>query len=339
MSAIVIYPVFDAFYYSFYIQGIIEVFGQSNIHFSSRPFPHLSSGCLAFIFRDQKELRVVVDAYDGAVITNYNSSGMEWCNVYGKVNLAQPLIPKEHAYKCLPIGPSFPVQLWGLIESCRLALRNYCVSVDYNFKQRGINSSREHFANYIRQYKYRLPVRSFVPGLPSDNYIFFSSTIWHEDEAPRTNEYRASFMTCCKSLKSVTFEGGFSPPPSSRQAARYKEHLAPKRYPFPEWLEKTKTSALVFNTPAVWQSHTFKLAEYLALGKAIISTPISRELPAPLVHGRHIHSVDGSLDSIRAAVHLLLNDRDYRIHLEKNAYDYYSSFLSPRRVIERLLGL
>jgi glycosyltransferase involved in cell wall biosynthesis len=104
-------------------------------------------------------------------------------------------------------------------------------------------------------------------------------------------------------------------------------------------LEKTKSSALVFFTPAVWHSHTFKLAEYLALGKAIISTPIVRELPAPLVHGCHIHYVDGSLDSMRAAIQLLLDDHDYRKHLERNAYDYYSSFLSPKRVIERLLGL
>jgi glycosyltransferase involved in cell wall biosynthesis len=140
-------------------------------------------------------------------------------------------------------------------------------------------------------------------------------------------------------LKGLTFEGGFSPPQSPDQAAMYKEYFAPKRYAFPEWLEKTKSSALVFFTPAVFQSHTFKLAEYLALGKAIISTPIARELPAPLVHGCHIHYVDGSFDSIRAAIHLLLSDHDYRKHLERNAYNYYSSFLSPKQVIERLLIL
>src|SRR5262249_47673698 len=106
-----------------------------------------------------------------------------------------------------------------------------------------------------------------------------------------------------------------------------------------EYLAKTRSSALVFNTPAVWSCHGWKLGEFLALGKAIISTPLVRELPAPLVHGCHIHYVDGSLDSIRAAIQLLLNDHDYRKHLERNAYDYYSSFLSPKRVVERLLDL
>ncbi len=340
MSTIVIYPIFDALYHSFYIQGIREVFGQPSIHFSSQPFPPLPSGCLAFIFSDQRELRVVVDAYDGAVITNYNSAGLEWCDVYGKVNLALPLVPKDHAHKCLPIGPSFPIQVWSPIKSWWVALRNYRVSVDYNFMRRGINSSREHFANYRRQYKYRLPVRYFVPGLPRDNYIFSLSTLWKEEQTRGTNEYMASFIKSCKSLTDVTFEGGFAPSQSRsiRDQGRFASYIAPRRLPFPEYLEKIKSSALVFNTPAVWSCHGWKLAEFLALGKAIISTPLARELPAPLVHAHHIHYVDGSLDSIRAAIHLLLHDHDYRNHLERNAYDYYSRFLSPKRVIERLLG-
>jgi glycosyltransferase involved in cell wall biosynthesis len=339
MSTITIYPTFDAVFYSFYIQGLIEVFGPSNIHFSSRPFPSLPSVCLAFILRGQRELRVVIDAYDGAMITNH--IGLEWCEVYGKVNLAWQLIPKEHAHKCLPIGPSFAVQVWSPVKSWWVALRNYRVCVDYRLSSVEINSSFKHFANYRSQYKYRLPVSCFVPGLSRDNYIFFLSTLWKEEGAPRTSEYRALFIESCRSLAGVTFEGGLVPSPSwsMQNLGRFANYIAPRLVPLPEWLEKIKSSACVFNTPAVWSSHTWKLAEFLALGKAIISTPLARELPTPLLHGHHIHYVDGSLDSIRGAIDLLLNDHDYRKHLERNAYDYYSSFLSPKRVIERLLGL
>jgi hypothetical protein len=339
MSTIVIYPTFDAFYYSFYIQGIMEVFGRSSVHFSSRPFPPFPSEYLAFIFRDQKELRVVVDAYDGAVIRN--QAGLEWCDVYGKVNLAPPLLPKDQAHKSLALGPSFAVQVWSPIKSWWVALRNYRVSVDYPLSSQGIKSSFHHFANYRSQYKERLPVSCFVPGLSRDNYIFFLSTLREEEKAPGTSEHRALFIESCTSLPGVTFEGGFvlSESWSIPNLGRFASYIAPRRLPFREYLAKTKSSALVFNTPAVWSCHGWKLGEFLALGKAIISTPLARELPAPLVHGYHIHYVDGSLDSIRAAIHLLLNDHDYRKHLEQNAEDYYSSFLSPKRVIERLLGL
>ena len=38
-----------------------------------------------------------------------------------------------------------------------------------------------------------------------------------------------------------------------------------------EWISKTKQSAIVFNTPAFWSCHGWKLGEYLAMGKCIIS--------------------------------------------------------------------
>jgi hypothetical protein len=336
MSTIIISPTFNAFYYSFYIQGIMEIFGHQSIHFSSRPFPPLPSAHLAFIFRDQRDIRVVVDAYDGSVVTDH--SGLKWCDVYGKVNLSLPLMPKDYAYKCLPIGPSFPVQVWSPINSWWVALRNYRFSMDYSLGPSGLKGSHEHFANYRRQYKHRLPMRCFAPVLSRDDYIFSLSTLWPEEQASGANEYRALFIESCRSLAGVTFEGGFHTSQSRPVPERFASYIVPK-HSLLDYLEKTKSSALVFNTPAVWSCHGFKLAEFLALGKAIISTPLARELPAPLVHGQHIHYVDGSLESIRAAVHLLLTDRNYRKHLEQNAYDYYLSFLSPKCVIERLLGL
>ena len=330
MPEVIIYPAFDAFYYSFYLQGIIDAFETSSVHFSVRRFPNFSSDRLAFVVMNGKrELRVIIDAYDGANLGKAEAqTALKWCDVYGKVNLLSDIVAKDVVTKCVPIGPSFPVQVWSPFRTWGMALRTY--------RRNAIEVPREHFANYRRQYKYRLPIRHFVPGLAMDNYIFFSSTIWREEEAPATNQYRASFMDICKSLNGVTFEGGFSPR-SEDFAKRYKTHFATKRYPLPEWLEKIKASAVAFYAPAVWLSHTFKLAEFLALGKAIISTPIYRDLPAPLVHGEHVHYVDGSAGEIRHAILLIINDREYRQHLEHNAYRYYLDNLTPKRVIERLL--
>jgi hypothetical protein len=330
MSTITIYPAFDAYYYSFYVKGLIETFGERSIHFSSRGFSPLTPECLSFIFKGDRELRIVVDAYDGKITTRQHAA-LEWCDVYGKVNLRSQIEDKTYIHKCLPIGPSFPIRIWPPAKAWRLALGNYGLNMPR------LEYAREHFSNYRWQYKYRVGLDLFAPGASRDDYIFFSSTIWREEEAPRTNGYRALFMKCCKSLSGITFEGGFSPSGSPGCSAGYKEHLAEKRYPLLEWLEKIKCSALVFNTPAVWQSHTFKLAEFLALGKAIISTPLVNELPSPLVHGQHIHYVDGSEDSLHDAINSIIKDRDYRMHLERNAYDYYATFLTPKKVIKRLL--
>jgi len=329
---VIIYPTFDAFYYSFYIQGLFEVFGKSEIEFSSREFPPFHSNVLAFIVKGSSDLRIVIDAYDGAAINSSVRTAAEWCDIYGKVNLVPTELPKAITYKFVPIGPSFPIRVWTFAKSWQLAVRNYRPAAgEYS-------STCEHFANYRRQYKYRLPLTSFVPGTAREGYIFYASSIWDEEAAPNTNQYRARFIDSCRSSDGVVFEGGFCPPGSSIYADRYKNYIAAKWFPLTEWLQKIQLSTVAFYTPGVWLSHTFKLAEFLALGKAIIATPVSRALPAPLVHGRHVHYVDGSSESIKNALQRILRDRAYRKHLEQNASTYFRTFLTPTLVIQRLLS-
>lgn len=332
-------PTFDAYYHSYYFQGLVELLGKRRLRASASPFPILPAGCLALIVRGRSERRVVIDAYDGAVVANYNQAGLEWSDIYAKINLARALIPAEHAHKCVPIGPSFPIRIWGALESGWVALKHYRPSVDYRARLGNVQSRREHFANYWRQYRYSLPQECWVQRQSSDDYVFFLSSIWREDETPGTNEYRARFIRCCRSLTDVRFDGGLVPlagataPPDGA----FVDCMADARLSLYEWLEKTRSSAFVFNTPAVWSCHGFKLAQFLALGKAIISTPLTREMPEPLVHGQHIHYVDGSMASIRDAVDRLVHDRAYRRLLAQNARHYFVNVLSPRRVVERVL--
>lgn len=110
-----------------------------------------------------------------------------------------------------------------------------------------------------------------------------------------------------------------------------------QRVPFTEYIQKTKKSAVAFNTPAVHGCLGWKLAEFLALGKAIISTDVGRVLPVPLVHSEHVHFVDGSESSIREAVKRITSDEAYRAKLEAGAREYYDVYLAPRKVIERVM--
>ena len=175
--------------------------------------------------------------------------------------------------------------------------------------RRGNHSSREHFANYRRQFRHRSTSESFAPAPSKRDYIFALASIWNEDEAPQTNQHRAVFIEVCKSLpRPITFEGGFVSSRPRQELGALGYHVLNKGAPFEEYLQKTKSSAVVFNTPAVWSCHGWKLGEFLALGKAIISTQLVRELPSPLIHGTHIHYVDGSRESISAAVELLLSE-------------------------------
>jgi glycosyltransferase involved in cell wall biosynthesis len=110
-------------------------------------------------------------------------------------------------------------------------------------------------------------------------------------------------------------------------------HLSYRR-----WLQLTRSSAVVFNTPGVYGCLGWKLGEYLALGKAIISTPIRLQLPAHLQHGTHVHVVDGSEESMRDAIQRITSDDAYRLRLEFNSRAYFDRYLNPPAAIQRFVS-
>jgi glycosyltransferase involved in cell wall biosynthesis len=105
-----------------------------------------------------------------------------------------------------------------------------------------------------------------------------------------------------------------------------------------EWLEKTKQSAVVFNTPAFWNCHGWKLGEYLALGKCIVSTKLQNDLPFPLEHGKNIHFVENNQDAMGEAIEYIISHPDYRQKLESGARAYWDAYGSPIAAL-KLLGV
>jgi hypothetical protein len=317
----VVYPAFNALYYSFYLAGLREV---RAVRYRRGAFPAFGHHALAFE-TGEPPVRILISASDGPVL---QSAALAWCHVYGKINLDPSQVPAEHAARCLAIGPSFPVRLWGPPAAFARGLANLA-------RCRGrVESPREHFANFWRQYVYRLPLAAYEPVPGEAGYVFTASTLWKKEAA--TNRYRASFVEACRSLHGLEVEGGFAPRRGTLVPG-FEHVTASRRYPPAEYLAKTKRSTVVFNTPAVASCHGWKLGEFLALGKAIVSTAPARALPAPLEHGVHLHYVDGSVAAIRSAVERIVADADYRRRLEENARAYYLRYLSPTRVLERLL--
>ena len=106
-----------------------------------------------------------------------------------------------------------------------------------------------------------------------------------------------------------------------------------------EYIEKTKQSVFVFNTPAFWNCHGWKLGEYLAMGKAIVSTPLSNDLPYPLEHGVNIHFLkDDSEEEMQNAINQIIENQAYRKKLEAGAKKYWDTYGTPEKSLE-LLGI
>ena len=170
--------------------------------------------------------------------------------------------------------------------------------------------------------------------IEDSKYVYLIGSLWNYKECiEHTNKLRHAFMECCLNDKNIKFEGGFIVHGSSAEISdSWKPLCINKRVSINEYIRKTQKSSLVFNTPAVRQCHGWKLGEFLAMGKTIISTPLVNDLTHPLEHMKNIYIVNNKEETIEAIKYLSNNPEiSKRIGLE--ARKYFDSYVKPSVVI------
>ncbi|MNL32117.1 hypothetical protein D3C87_1539470 [compost metagenome] len=195
-----------------------------------------------------------------------------------------------------------------------------------------ISNKREFVANYWRQYK-RLRLKKYKTSQSSTNDVFFINSIWKQEA--ETNNNRALFIESCKNNSNIHFEGGFASRNDGDNLG-FDDLIYSEKIPFKVYLKKIKNSAFVFNTPAVLSCHGWKLAEFLALGKGIISTSHYNKLPADLLNNEHLIYADNR-DDIANAIRKMLSDINFKRKLEFESRKYFDEYLAPKKVITRLI--
>lgn len=333
-------------YSSFYLKGLHEIFGNA-IKFDIQPFKELHfdseisyNAGLPFILKDSEKIHKFFIDFEDVAKIEYDR--YEWCDIYAKINAEFDWADKYE--KIFVIGPSFGITLGNKYNTLKNCLIHYFQSKNY---------TKISFKMYLRDYIYsfvrRCSLEKYEEKISTyNNYIFHASTLWYNTFAKTdTNRYRGEFLKACKKA-GLQIEGGLfyigdSPdilkemPDYSHYKTEYKDFIYNQRLSIDDYILKTKKSVLVFNTPSVCECHGWKLAEYLCMGKAIISTPLNRAMPGEgLQHGKNIHIVNSS-DDIYDAIMLIKKDEAYRKKLEKGARDYYELYLSPKQAIKRLI--
>ena len=342
---IIIDPRSSYSYGSFYMEELKRVC-KNNLHYSINPFKTLGllGNDMRFVIEDRdKQTKYFLALNDSYRI---HEQDYEWCDVYGSVNANFAHCPQEKYPKLVSLVPSFGVRDSSLMERILSVSMNLCKApemvtrgVEWNkVKQkeevRLFPNIKHYFGRAYKTWKNRLPLSTYVNDAQSENNnIFFLSTLWYSDEWNQNDEgvnlRRAHFIRACKSINNVHFDGGLLADKSS-SSAKFADVLAEHGEPMKSWLEKTKRSAIVFNTPAFWDCHGWKLGEYLALGKCIVSTKLSNDLPYPLEHGVNIHLVENTEEAMREAIEYIISHPDYRHKLEKGAREYWETYGTPK---------
>ena len=281
MTTIKINPFNNIQYVSFYVKGFESLFGKGTVQFDATSFIGLSKsalqtiGVLFILHNGDKRIKGFISTGDKYTI---NDEIYEWCDVYASVNANFQKTPNRE--KLISLAPSFAIRCWSPVHTIIHA-------VSAGFKYLKCNANLKSSKTFIGNYKRMLNRPYYWQMSPSqsyEKYVFFCSTLWYSDEWNKNDEglnrRRALFIRTCKNIENLHFEGGLVSQPGRSSDDLFADCLLKNPYSYNEWLDKTKRSSVVFNTPAFWDCHGWKLGEYLALGKAIISTPLSNDLPA-----------------------------------------------------------
>lgn len=321
----------DILYSSFYIKALQVKFKNQSIHFTCEPFKNLSLkdrlSVMLFIIRTgNTERRFAIDMSDQDHI---HPSLYEWSDVYGHVNC-----PTDNQQeKLIALCPSFGVRCWGYTSTLRHILLA---------SQQTPDSLRRTIGKHYRMLR-RPKYEDYIIAKKTidNNFVFHCSTLWKSDEWNRNDETvnltRAHFIRAAKSIKGLQFEGGMVSHRVDDGAHLFDDCLT-HPYPADEYLQLTQRSSFVFNTPAYWGCHGWKLGEYMAMGKAILSTRIQNALPSPLLHGFHIHIIENTIDSISDGIQYMYSHPDYCQKLGQNIQKYWEQYGSPLASLN-LLGI
>lgn len=331
MKNIVYYdPANNINYSSFYIKGLLDVFGRKNVLPSSTPFAELCYGTETHVFAFTiNGKRYAVDFADSNSV--YYNTFLEWADVYGKINYNRTFIPETYQKKIVPCCPNFAIPILGnnkLISSLH-ALKNFfrCKDrLDYGFPS---------FLNKYLALSNRQTIINNKPA--STDTIAFFSRLWSgQDEL---NRIRANFIRACKKLHDkgiIHFTGGLIPDGHIADSL-YQDIVCDSEIPHEQYLELLNQSCIAFNTPAYYKCHGWKLPEFLSQGKVILSTPFENDLPVPLIHGENIFFVkDGEVETLYDAIQKIVSDLHLQKRLSTGAKKYWEEYGAPDAAIRLL---
>ncbi len=325
-------PACNINYGSFYIKGLWDVFGRDNVIFESKYFKDLcytsQTHCMAFVVN---EIRYVIDWADSNVV--FYDDFLQWADVYGKVNYKPDYVESRWRDKVRPVSPNFGIGCFGRDkwEATMLCVKNYL---------KCFSRVKQGFKSYLSPYLW-LYKRSGILLNPSGSnvgskMIFMVSRYWGGETM--ANDARIAFIRACRRLQNegvIDFIGGMVPDREDNDCP--SDVLMRDEIPMYEYVRLLERSLLVFNTPAVHMCHGWKLPEYMAHGKIILSTPFVNELPARMIHGENVFFSDADELSLYEAIKTIVSNEQLQAALENGSRRYWDENASPEACIKQFV--
>jgi hypothetical protein len=278
------------------------------------------------------------------------------CDVYFKRGYAgsavQDLEPR-HRGKVLPYGLNFGCRsrterkiAWRML--CHLAHNGKSLTAGPE-RRRMFSSYRQLLFGRLNNARFfcgppLVEMFEVPPDTPVKPTILFLSRAWQSPKdrqgmnccpvSRNLNDRRAETIRILKRAFGNRFIGGLAPDDFARK--HYPDCLAQVSTRQIDYLRLLRQSLIAVTTTGLHNSMGFKLAEYLAGSKCIVTEPLNYTLPTPLMEGVNYLTHTGPEECLEAC-RSLLHSPDRTMHMRKSNFDYYSSEVKPASLVAKHL--
>ncbi len=261
-------------------------------------------------------------------------------DLYFKRSYSHPRIPTALTSKVVPLGLSYPLypDSFDDLESERVRAFARCSSPSNAPQSREMPLFRPTPANM-----YSPPVE----GLPPK--VLFVTRTWdpfdHPDRSEekarqriRLNETRARCLEALRREFGGDFFGGFE---RTDYAVRnytelllHDDEVSQKE----NYVKMLGVYPICVSTEGLHRSIGWKMGEYVAFSKAIVSERLSYEIPGEFQEGQNFLGFDTAEECVDAA-RKLFSDASLRVQMMDNNDKYYQKYVEPSRAIRRTLDI
>lgn len=290
------------------------------------------------------KFKVVYETFDGK---NLFPEDLDWCDFYFKRSFSkEEVTEKGLANKVFPLGFNYSVYS----NDDKILLRKLFWNL-----QKGV--TKENLMPFLRSCsfssyfintsagKFNSRVSSFesYPIIRTNPKILFITRLWEpsgrKDEKDRKeiNKMRVESIRLLKKHFGDQFIGGLYPSPEA--SSQFRELILQRQeIRKASYLKQLRLSQICVTTRGLLGSNGWKLAEYIAGAKAIITEPLLYDVPGEFLPGKNyleFTTPQGCIEEVQK----LIDDTELRYSLMKNNYNYYHAYLRPDILVWNTLQL
>jgi hypothetical protein len=284
--------------------------------------------------RDEERL-AAIDVYDRADV--FGRELLEHCDLYFKRSYSADEIAR------LPLEWQGKIVAFGMNYACR-ASGKYSRAIAgpmLGHLRRAILEGPAVLKDDLLQTLMipRHDLFELEPSVPLRPEIVFQTRVWTQADCSTEpieplNESRVALVRALRKAFPKHFRGGVIPTKLAREL--YPDTLTVEPTRPAGYLATSRESLIGISTRGLHHSTPFKLPEYLAGSKCIVSEPLRNELPDALEDGREVLWFRG-VDECLARCEELLRWPERACELRHSAWKYYQEHVAPAAHVRKCL--